>query len=85
MEKFHEMMRRKREEHGFSQYELAEQIGVQQPTVNHIEKGRRKPSFELLMRICAVLDIPLPWRNEENDKISRAGEGEEDPEGPESE
>ena len=59
MEEFHKIMKRKRTEHGLSQSKLARLIGVDQSTVNHIEQGRRNPSFELLLKICDVLEIPL--------------------------
>lgn len=59
MKEFHVLMREKRVEKGFSQYDLAKLIGIQQPSVNHIEMGRRKPSFDVLVRICEVLEIPL--------------------------
>ena len=67
MEQFHEMMRRKRIEKGLSQYELADLLGVKQPSINHIEKGRRNPSFEVLMGICRILEIPLPWEGQEDE------------------
>ena len=59
MAQFHEIMRKKREDKGLSQYKLAELTGVQQSTINHIEAGRRHPSFELLIKLCEVLEIPL--------------------------
>lgn len=59
MAQFHEIMRKKRIEKGLSQYKLGELVGIRQSTINHIEKGRRHPSFELLLKICEVLEIPL--------------------------
>lgn len=67
MEQFHEMMRRKRIEKGLSQYELADMLGVKQPSINHIEKGRRNPSFEVLEKVCKILEIPLPWEGPEDE------------------
>ena len=32
---------------------------VSQPFIAEIESGRKKPSVDVLMRICAVLDISL--------------------------
>lgn len=65
MAEFHEIMRKKRIKKGYSQYKLAQLVGIQQSAINHIEKGRRNPSFELLLKICEVLDISL--FGEEND------------------
>lgn len=59
MAEFHEIMRKKRIEKGLSQYELADLVGIKQPSINHIEMGRRNPSFEVLVKLCAVLEIPL--------------------------
>ena len=59
MAEFYEIMRSKRIKKGYSQYKLAQLVGIQQSTINHIEKGRRNPSFELLLKICEVLEIPL--------------------------
>lgn len=59
MVEFHELMKRKRTEKGLSQYKLARLLEVDQSTINHIEQGRRNPSFELLLKICQVLEIPL--------------------------
>lgn len=59
MVQFHELMKKKRVEKGLSQYSLAKLIGVDQSTINHIEQGRRNPSFELLLKLCEVLEIPL--------------------------
>lgn len=59
MAEFHEIMKRKRTEHDLSQSKLARLVGVDQSTINHIEQGRRNPSFELLLKICDVLEIPL--------------------------
>lgn len=59
MAEFHEIMKAKRIEKGYSQYKLGLLVGVQQTAINHIEKGRRNPSFELLLKLCEVLEIPL--------------------------
>ena len=52
-------------EKGLSQNKLARLLDVDQSAINHIEQGRRNPSFELLLKICEVLDISL--FGEEND------------------
>lgn len=66
MIEFHILMRKKRIEKGLSQYKLARLLNVDQSTINHIEFGRRNPSFELLLKICEVLEIPL-FGAEDND------------------
>ena len=50
------LIREKRKEKGLSQERLAK---LSQPFIAEIESGRKKPSVDVLMRICAVLDISL--------------------------
>ena len=51
------LIREKRK--GLSQERLAKLVQVSQPFIAEIESGRKKPSVDVLMRICAVLDISL--------------------------
>ena len=53
------LIREKRKEKGLSQERLAKLVQVSQPFIAEIERGRKKPSVDVLMRICAVLDISL--------------------------
>ena len=53
------LRREKRKEKGLSQERLAKLVQVSQPFIAEIESGRKKPSVDVLMRICAVLDISL--------------------------
>ena len=53
------LIREKRKEKGLSQERLAKLVQVSQPCIAEIESGRKKPSVDVLMRICAVLDISL--------------------------
>ena len=53
------LIREKRKEKGLSQERLAQLVQVSQPFIAEIESGRKKPSVDVLMRICAVLDISL--------------------------
>ena len=53
------LIREKRKEKGLSQERLAKLVQVSQPFMAEIESGRKKPSVDVLMRICAVLDISL--------------------------
>ena len=53
------LIREKRKEKGLSQERLAKLVQVCQPFIAEIESGRKKPSVDVLMRICAVLDISL--------------------------
>ena len=53
------LIREKRKEKGLSQERLAKLVQVSQPFIAEIESGRKKPSVDVLMRLCAVLDISL--------------------------
>ena len=53
------LIREKRKEKGLSQERLAKLVQVSQPFIAEIGSGRKKPSVDVLMRICAVLDISL--------------------------
>ena len=53
------LIREERKEKGLSQERLAKLVQVSQPSIAEIESGRKKPSVDVLMRICAVLDISL--------------------------
>ena len=53
------LIREKRKEKGLSKERLAKLVQVSQPFIAEIESGRKKPSVDVLMRICAVLDISL--------------------------
>ena len=53
------LIREKRKEKGLSRERLAKLVQVSQPFIAEIESGRKKPSVDVLMRICAVLDISL--------------------------
>lgn len=53
------LIREKRKEKGLSQGKLAQLVQVSQPFIAEIESGRKKPSVDVLMRICAELEISL--------------------------
>ena len=53
------LIREKRKEKGISQGKLARLVQVSQPFIAEIESGRKKPSLDVLMRICTVLEISL--------------------------
>ncbi|MFQ8601159.1 MAG: helix-turn-helix transcriptional regulator [Oscillospiraceae bacterium] len=56
---YRELIIKKRKEHDLSQNKLAKLVGVSQPFINEIEKGRKSPSIEVLFKICEVLDITI--------------------------
>lgn len=48
-----------REDRGWSQGRLAEEVGVSRQTINAIETGRFDPSLPLALRLAQLLDRPV--------------------------
>ncbi len=48
-----------REELGWSQADLAEQLGVSRQTVNALERGKYDPSLPLAFRIARLFERPI--------------------------
>jgi len=53
------VIRRRREELGFSLTQLGTLSGLSQQSVSYIERQKRVPIIETLVRIADALDIPL--------------------------
>ena len=64
---YRELIRKKREEKGISQNQLAKLLGISQPYKNQIETGSRNPTLPLLMKICDILEIPMFGENTQNE------------------
>lgn len=48
-------LRRKRQERGLSQQDIADATGMKAPNITRIETHRARPSLEILMRYAAAL------------------------------
>ena len=48
-------------QHGFSQEELSEQIGIKQSSYSDWENGKFKPNYEKLEKIADLFDVSLDW------------------------
>ena len=44
---------------GFSQRQLAKEIGISQPNISRYEKNLQQPSEELKQRIADILELPV--------------------------
>lgn len=51
------MIREARVENGLSQKELALRVGINQPDISMIEKGKKNITLQTLARLCKVLEI----------------------------
>jgi transcriptional regulator with XRE-family HTH domain len=54
-------MRSRREFLGLTREQLAQQSGVSDATIRNLESGRHKPHNYIVLRLCAALDLPVPW------------------------
>jgi transcriptional regulator with XRE-family HTH domain len=55
----HAALERLRREAKVTQTELAEKIGVEQPTVQRWEKGKRSPDADSIIKIARVFEVPV--------------------------
>ena len=53
------LIRREREERGWTQASLAERLGVSRQTVNALETGKYDPSLPLAFRISQLFGHPI--------------------------
>ena len=54
---FCENVKRRRKALGLTQVEIADRLGVSQPSYAQVESGRREPSLGLIQRVAAALEI----------------------------
>lgn len=48
-----------RKSKNISQVDLAEMVGIRNDTLNHVEKGRYRPSTSLLERLAVSLNVSI--------------------------
>ena len=53
------VLRKKREELGLQQTQMAQEIGISQAYYSYLERGERNPDFYLVWMICKVLGLSL--------------------------
>lgn len=61
VEIFGERLRAARELRGLNQRELSERLGVPPSSIAHFEGGRRKPSFDSILRVATALDVTTDY------------------------
>ncbi len=59
--KFHDRLRKTREEKGMSQAQLAGKSDLQPSAISHFEAGRRAPSFDNLRALADALGISTDY------------------------
>lgn len=60
---FTQTLRYWRRKRGFSQLDLSTESGISQRHISFLESGRAQPSREMVLRLGAVLEMPLRQRN----------------------
>ena len=61
MENFSQRIKEARTAKKLTQKELAERIGTTESNINNYEKGRNKPTTDMLVKICLELDVSADW------------------------
>lgn len=56
---YKEVIIKKRIRLGYSRNKLSQLIGISQTFIIEIEKGEKKPSLDILLRLCEVLNLEL--------------------------
>lgn len=54
---FCQNVRRQRETLGLTQTQVAERLGIRQPSYAEIEAGRRMPGLDVVERVAAALEV----------------------------
>lgn len=54
------LLQEERKRKGLSKYALSERSGVSQQMVGYVERGSRRPSLEIVVRLAAGLEANLP-------------------------
>lgn len=52
-----QLLRAEREARGLSGYELAKRCGLSQSTLSLLDRGKRTPTLDTVLRIVAVLEV----------------------------
>jgi predicted transcriptional regulator len=61
-----DQLARLRKAKGFTQSSLAERLGVEQPTVQRWEAGKREPSLAQLLELARILEVEPGNRRRKN-------------------
>ena len=61
MDSFSQRVKEARTTKKLTQKELAERIGTTESNINNYEKGRNKPTTDMLVKICLELDVSADW------------------------
>ena len=57
--KFHEYLTEFRKQKGYTQYEMAEKLGISRSSYTNYEAGKRSPDYDVVAEICDILDCSM--------------------------
>ena len=75
MDSFAARLRRRREQLGLSQAQLADELGTKQPGVAAWETGVRVPTTESVRRLAGILRVSPGWLAFGPAKVEKTGSG----------
>ena len=58
---FPQRLKELRLQHGLTQAQLGEKVGVKQNTFTNWENGKREPNFEILLKLADLFEVSLDW------------------------
>ena len=61
MKVFQDRLRQERESNHLTQRDMAERIGITQPSYIRYENGKSEPTLENLVRIAEILDVSIDY------------------------
>ena len=61
MEIFRERLKNERKTAGYTQADMAEKLGIKQPSYIRYEKGSSEPSLETLCLIADIFDVTVDY------------------------
>ena len=58
---FHEKIKELRDNHGWTQNELADKLGTDGRMISHYEKGKNIPSADILIKIAELFNVSIDY------------------------
>lgn len=59
--KFSERLQILRNEHGLTQNQLADKLGIKQQAISQYEKGTSLPKIDIILKVAQIFNVPLGY------------------------
>lgn len=76
---FSQILKKLRMEHGMSQQEVADRLGLNKQAISQYERGVRKPNFEIAEKLADIFNVDLNYLLGFTDKVARLSGDQTDP------